>query len=114
VSTGQTPARALTTGVVGSHTVILPFTKPVRALSATPIKALNAEPISPLSAELMGINGAMLPAGGSQLYASNTSAGLLMRRALHLARANNLKVREPYLQAEQSAGNLWLQIHTES
>ena len=101
VSTGQTPVRALTTGVVGSPTAILPFAEPIRAWSVTPIKALSAEPIGvlsaepirALSAELMGITGGMLPVGGSQLFASNTSAGLLVRRALHLAMAKNLKVR---------------------
>ena len=48
----------------------------------------------------MGINGAMLPVGGSQIYASNSSADLLMHRAVRLAMANKLKVREPYVQAE--------------
>ncbi len=108
LSTGQTPVRALTGGVVGSTTAIVPFAKPT-VLSATPIKSLSAESIRALSAELMGITGAMLPAGGNQLYASTTSAGLLMHRAVRLAMANNLKVREPYVQAEWSVRSVRLQ-----
>ena len=109
VSTGRTPVRALTTGVVGSPTAILPFVEPARAVSANLIMTLSAEPSRALSAELMGLNGAMLPAGGIQSYASATSAGLLMHRALRLALANSLKVREPFLQAQRSAGIAWLQ-----
>lgn len=77
----------------------MPFAKPT-VLSTTPIKSLSAESVRALSAELMGITGAMLPVGGNQLCASTTSAGLLMHRAVHLAMANNLKIREPYVQGE--------------
>ncbi len=81
---------------MGSPTLIEPF----RVLTATFIKSLTVEPVRVLTADMMGITGAMLPVGSNQIYASTTSAALLLHRAVRLAMANNFKVREPYVQAE--------------